>query len=1174
MRSFGYSLLFNVVCLAAEHGVQFGQIEPTVLIVRGQPLTQIAMADFWNPSDQPLQCRVVAKAAQGQAETSVFTLAPGATRHRVLVPDIAEPGKVGFGAIAEDGKTVIASTVKDWTPARKWKVYIVKSSHEDLGYEDFIQKKQQENAIWVDIARRLSNPSLPMGGGQYHHTLESMLLMRNYMDERSEPAFRDMADKQIQTGQIALMGAPSGVHSHWMDYEEIARMTYPGRREAKDRFGLDLKTFMIVDNPSLSWSGAQAVAAAGFRYVARWGQSWRSGGNNDYAHTKVPAIFWWQAPDGEHRVLYAWRSHYGQAFWYGQQGGGYGETIDLGSENVDRELKKIESGEALGPYPYDAVVSPNYVDHAIPFVDERMLPAWSRAYAYPEIHLDSPTKFFEYIESKYGTVLPILTGDLNNFSADYATIDPESQGWKREASRKLPVAEGLAAIGSTLSRTFQPVTARAAAIWTQMFDYDEHSWPTQPKAVDFHLFNANWVKKQGAQRALRDTNQLFDSAWEAVAAAIPTAGQSLVVFNSLAHERDGPVEVDGLFTALKDLATGETVAGQKTEGGKTLFFARRVPAFGYKVYRRAADTAPAAGDLSATQSTLANQFYEIRFDPKTGSIVSLKDRKSGREFVDGAAKYQFNQMVYVHKNSKDAKEGFEHIAGPAARTHSSAGPLKATFESWTNDEPTGAALHQTVAIYRDDNRIDITNEMSHARVMFSNKLEDRYKENIFFAFPLAIPGGQGRAEYPGGVVRPYDDQLRWGTHDYLSANRWVDVSNGQFGFTIAPINEQIFHFGEIRYNEFSVNYKPSKPYLFGYAWSNRMAGLLTLEPEDCNATVRYTMAPHEGDWGAGNASRLGWSVASPLISREVKPNTAGTLDPKQQSFITIDQSNVQLTVLKASEQPGKGWVIRLVETEGKPVDASVQFHLFRPDQAFLCDLVEEDKAPLAISNGELKVHVPPFGFSTIRVSEGTAPFGKSTLSAVALSGETVRVSWPGSAAANMFYNVYRSQDPNDPPTAYTLIARTAQPSLLDGGLSPGGVYYYHVGAVSKTNLQGPVSERVSVRTLEKNLEPPAPVEDLSVIRVAPERLIVTWLKSKDADTSRFLVYRGKSASFPLAGSTPIATVQPGGYFLETFTDTGLHGGQTYYYKVVAEDWAGHRQSKSPVAWATTPRETH
>ena len=192
---------------------------------------------------------------------------------------------------------MLASITQGWTPQRKWKVYIVESSHEDLGFEDALYKKQRDISNYIDIASRLSDPHQAMGGGDYHYTMETLVFMRNYMEERSEAQWRDLVENHIKNGQMSLMGAPSGVHSHWMDYEELARMTYPAKREVLDRFGLDLKTFMIADNPSISWSAAEVLADAGFRYAARWGHGARGNGNYDYEHTKLPALFWWVAPD-------------------------------------------------------------------------------------------------------------------------------------------------------------------------------------------------------------------------------------------------------------------------------------------------------------------------------------------------------------------------------------------------------------------------------------------------------------------------------------------------------------------------------------------------------------------------------------------------------------------------------------------------------------------------------------------------------------------------------------------------------------------------------------------------------------------------------------------------------------------------------------------------------------
>jgi alpha-mannosidase len=1165
------TLLLCFACAVTAHSqIRILALSPTALFPNRKPLRQVAMLQVLNESGAPLRCRFTASMESGESTQQDTVVPAGASSQRILVPDIERPSKLLVEIRAEGGGSLLASRNESWQPQRKWKVFIVKSSHEDLGYEDFIFRKQHENAEWVDIARRLSNPKVPMGGGNFHFTLESMLLMRNYIDERSEADWRNLADTQIKTGQMDIMGAPSGVHSHWMDYEELARMTYPARREARDRYGLDLRTFMIVDNPSLSWSGAQAVAEAGFSYVARWGQGWRTGGNNDYQHTRLPALFWWQAPDGIHKVLFSWRSHYGLIFWYGQPSGGYGDVFDLAGEQVSGEMKRIEDGSLLGPYPYDAVIYPSYVDHAIPHVDERTLPAWTKAYAYPEIRIATPTAFFEYIEGKYGTQLPTLSGDLNNFSADYATIDPESQGWKREASRSLPFAEGLSAIASYLTESFQPVTARVARLWTDMFDYDEHSWPTQPRASDDHLFNANWVKKQGAQRVLTGTNQLLDQAVRAVTEQVPVSSSgTVIVLNSLAHSRDGLVTVQGNFAALKDLSTGQIVPCQKSGENASIFVARGVPAYGYKVYAKAEVEAAGLKQLVATEDHIENQFYSVHFDRHTGNVVGITDKKTGRELVDAKAKYQFNGMVYVHKDQRESKEGFEYVPTAAQRSDAHAGPVRAEFTAWIDDPKTGAAIRQTLTLYDGLPRIDIVNDIRHARIMYSDNYEDRYRDNIFYAFPVNVPGGQPRVEYAGGVVRPYDDQLRWGSHDYLVANRWVDVSTPQFGVTVAPWNESTFDFGEIRYNRFSIDYKPTSPYLFSFAWSNRMAGLLTLNPDECNATLGYSIRAHDGDWNSGATTDFGWSIGSPLIATVVAPHAGGKLDPKQSSFLSVDASNVQLTVLKQSEQAGHGWIARFVETEGKPATFRVDSRLLPIAKAYLSDLVENDKSPLTVSGNAVQVSIPAYGHATVRFESGVIPGKIVGLSGSSPSGRRANLTW-APVTDPSFYSVYRSADPKDPPTSYTLVGRTHRPTFADSGLDPGSTYYYRVAAVTRENLQGEVSGPVTVRTLDANTEPPAPATGLSVVRLSKNRLMIVWHKNGERDVARYRLYRGERAGFTPDAASLIYTAQPGGYFLETHIDEGLKPGHTYFYRVEAEDWAAHRQKESPVVSAITP----
>jgi alpha-mannosidase len=1206
--SFGLALLTaTTIAGTAPAPLHFVALEPTVLFPKREPLAQVARLVVRNDSDQPIAADVEISVAGGAASPPQrLSLAPHQQGYDVLVPDIAAPAEVRV-AIRVEGRAPILHT-QVWKPQRKWKVFIVKSSHEDIGYENFIFKKQHEIANFIDLGHELSSPKSVLGGieatadvlynrkprpgdsqpkpvgsvppparsSAYHYTLESILFQRNYIEERGERAWRRLVEQDLKPGHMSMMGAPSGVHSHWMDYEQLARMTYPARRETKDRFGLDIRTFMIVDNPSLSWSGVQVLADSGFKYVARWGQPWRTGSRNDYATTKLPPIFWWIGPDGTSRVLFTWRSHYAMGFWWGQTGT-YRALVDLATTQVSKHLQEVENG-ALGEYPYDALITPEYVDHDTPRFDNRVLPLWRERYAYPEISVASPDTFFSYIESRYGDSLPQLRGDLNNYSADYSSIDPESQGWKREASRLLPAAESLAVLAGAQTPQTLLNPSLIERTYTRMFDFDEHCWPTLPKVTDAQLFNANWVKRHEGRRILDITQGLFGQASMAMARQISTGeGEHIAVFNALAHVRSDLVRSPDRLESVIDLQTGVRIPAEILPAGGSAFVAKDVPALGYKLYRVNRASTPASprqagappSVLAADAASLTSPHYRIRFDPATGAIRSILDRELDRELVDQSSPYQANQLVYVRAADRESKEVTETLIAKPTRHATQVGEVQASYSVWIDDPHTGAKIRQTVTVYAERKRIDVVNELEHAKVL-SVDHQERYRNNLFYAFPWKVDGGQFRVEYPGGVVRPYLDQLRWGSHDYLHANRWVDISNRDFGITVAPWNAANFHFGEIRYNQLSNDYQPKGSWLFSYAWSDRMAGLITLNAEDCRASFGYSITSHRGDWNAGDTTAFGWAVATPLAAIPLPSGQKGAWTKPAQGFLSLDAKNVQLTVLKAGAQPSGGWIARLVETEGQATQVTADVSALGIDSARLCSIVEDDLAPITVRDGKLSVPIRPFGIVTLRLLAGPTPTAAAGLSTAVLSDSEVQLAARGRPEA--VYNIYRSDDPDAPPTDYTLVGRMTGSRFTDRGLNPRTTYNYQIAEVSPGNRQGPMSEVQAVTTSAMNHTPPRPVEELGGIRRSPTSAFIYWRRSDEPDLAVHRVYRSETPAFEIGAAAPLVSLQPNpNHFLQVYLDDRMTPGKTYYYRVVSEDWAGNRQSLSPEISITSPQ---
>lgn len=1184
VRSFLLLLLTTLTAgglAAAEPALRALQLQPTVLFANREPLAQVGWLTVENPSGESVACEARVKidgAARGPAQR--LSLPAGVSRQDVLVPDLAQAAEVEVELLVAG--QVRGHIARRWEPQRKWKVFVVKSSHEDIGYEDYLWMKQKEVADFIDLGVHLSAKNAgPVAegartSGGYRYWLETMLFPRYYAEERGEVALRRLIEEDVKPGLTPLAAAPSGVHTQWMDYEELVRTTYPGRRDFKDRFNLDLDTYAIVDNPSMSWSTAQVLAGAGFKYAVRLGQPFRTGGNNDYQATKLPALFWWEGPDAKSRVLFTWRNHYGINFWFGQTTGGYADQSELAAVNVQRELAAVQSGAKLGPYPWDALLIPSYQDHEIPVWDNRGLRRWQELYRYPEIRIADPRDFMVYAEKNYGAQLPVLRGDLNNFSADYATIDPESQGWKRAASRKLPLAEGLAAAASLAEPGFMLHRRAAELAYQRLFDFSEHSWPTSPPPGPVHQFNAQWGKRLEGRRALGDAQRLLDRSLAALAAQIDTGPvRELLVVNPLAHVRSDLVFTPEKIPGLLDPATGRAVAVQELSTGETVFAAGQVPAFGYKTYQVAAAVpAAAAPALKAGTTSIENEFYVITFDPASGAVTSIVDRALKRELVDPAAPNQFNQIVYVTKTAKEAKTGTNYSPRTGARLAARTGPLAVEMIATFNDAKLGAAtVTQTVRLYAGVKRIDVINDLRHVGVLHSNRSADRYRHNLFYAFPVKVENFTARAEYAGGVVRPHDDQLSWGSQDYLAVNRWVDVANADYGVTMAVHNTPIVHFGAIRYNELAIDYQPATSHLYSFAWSNRMAGLFTLCADDMNNRFAYSFTSHAGDWDAGGAARFGWAVASPLEARWLPANQAGPLPAGAAGFAAVDAANVQLTVLKESEQPGRGWIVRLIETEGRAATVTLDVSRFPVTAAAICDLVENDVAPLEVSGGKVKVTLTPFAFATVRIFADGATVGQvAGVTARAVSDSAIRLAWPAVRGA-IGYNVYRSVDPAAPPTAHTLVGRVTDAGFTDTGLFPDCGYHYHVAAIAPGNGQGSVSGQLAARTTAVNTTPPAPVADFDIVRQAKDRLMVCWSKSPEPDIARYFVYRSERADFDPAALTPIAVVQPGGYYLEHHLDTGLQPGRIYYYRIYPEDWSGNRQPLSATASGTTPKDS-
>lgn len=1184
------------------------EVEPTVLFSAGEPLRQLAYLKLRNYGDGDIEILIrVNVEGIDRSPVSEATVKAGDNSIDIWIPDMKTPKEVTIQVTDKNSSFPAACWQGVWQPQRKWKIYLIKASHYDLGYDGRVDHMQAQAADYLDLAKRLCADKAQ--AHEWHYHLEHMGFIRSYERERKESEYRELIEKYLKTGLMTLLGNPSGPHWHWMDYEQIARASYPARREMKDRFGLEVESIAIVDNTSGSWAAYQAFARSGFKYVFRMANPFRSPGS--FKDLGLPKIFRLECPNGKDKILFCLMDVYCEDLWIGQAGGYLSSYVGTASRELSGYLKKVESGDIFGEYPYDTLVVSNYIDWDIPHEDERILAKWRKEWRYPEIHLEDAGKALSNIEENYGDVIPVLRGDTNNCTGDYSSIDPLSQGIKRRTARMLPFLEGLYSIAARLDPQIQYPGKAFNDFYINLVEYDEHCWPTMLPGNDMNIFNTSIVKIHQAKKVHSKVTEMLNKPMAVILGnssglnELCTKGTVFTVWNSLAHPRSDLVRFHAgasfdeqikacRFPAITidDANTGNFFPAQMLETGEISFVARDIPAYGFKTFSArvqdiSGDRNGSLPELSANENneeiTVQNRFYKLVVNKTSGKVVALEDRRSGRSLLDPQAPYAFNQWLRVSTGEFTyditSKELDIRPIGSSTARLGPVGPVAAQVVVETGDKDIGARIITTYTLYKDLDRLDVSNKA--LRMDFLNTpAKDRYKENIFVSFPFNIEKPEFRVEHSTGTVNPETDLLP-SVRDFMILNRWVDVSNGEYGITMVSHEAAAIHLGKIMYNQFSAGYMPEKSHIYSYVWSNRMAGLTALGLEDYRAELSYSIRSHEGDWVKGRAATFGWGQASPPTAVIMSPAESGIREGKQReyenfrSFVSIDCENIQMTVLKRAEKPGGGFVLRMVETEGRDCPgARIKISFMPVEKAWLCDMVENDMEELHVKNDIIELPIGSYDMATIRFTGVDESFvDLKHVDAKELGDSKIQLDWEYENEVPDYtsgVNVYRSEDPGFTPTIHTLAAYTEKRQYIDKSLKPGCTYYYHVAPANRDNGQGNLYGPVSARTTLENRTPPSPVEDLGVIPMDMDRLAVYWRRNPEPDVACYRVYRGDTPDFRIFAGNLIAVVEPDKYWYQTYMDTGLSAGATKYYKVFPVDYAGNVQQVSACVSGSTP----
>jgi alpha-mannosidase len=363
---------------------------------------------------------------------------------------------------------------------------------------------------------------------------------------------------------------------------------------------------------------------------------------------------------------------------------------------------------------------------------------------------------------------------------------------------------------------------------------------------------------------------------------------------------------------------------------------------------------------------MESRFYRIKIDPQTGGVSSIYDKQFKRELVDASAPHKVNQFV-MRWIQTGKIEGPNHVSVVKGQR----GPVYGSLII----KAQGAGcpqITQEIILYDQIKRIDFANRI----LKDSTPLQE-----IYFAFPFKMDNPDFRFEGSNSVIKPFRDQFPGSNTNYYAVQHWADVTDGQFGITLSPVESHLLEFGGLWPNYCSQAHHGIDPPGYGadfvtpqqvtrgsmYAFVMSSNFRTNFQPvQQSEILFHYSLTSHEGDWQKGGCACFGWAIANPFIVDDVRGKKDGPLARDVMNFCSIDQPNVLLTTLKQAEN-GDGLIARLIETQGKATAATVTLPHVTVTEAILTNLVEENKDRAVFTEHEIKADLDAFGITTIRV---------------------------------------------------------------------------------------------------------------------------------------------------------------------------------------------------------------
>ena len=516
----------------------------------------------------------------------------------------------------------------------------------------------------------------------------------------------------------------------------------------------------------------------------------------------------------------------------------------------------------------------------------------------------------------------------------------------RHLEHCLQAAEMLAAVASCTHEALYPSQALYNAWINMLVNMDRNAlWGSAAGKV--FRDEQSW----DAEDRYNSVEQLTGTAIGEAMRMLTPAGENIAFFNPVNWDRSDPIELP--------LPANKQVEGVACEclldDGTGILCRPRLPSAGLATFRVKAGKVPRPEPFTFDGS-IENNDYVARVDQRSGALVSLKLKSSGRELVGGPAnvvmaesiagmlKEDPGDFMLPRPQRKMVGVSSDH----AAAVQAFRGPLATTVTA-KSDFYGGSKLNRIMRFYHQ-----------HPRIDFETRLDWQGKEVLVTVdFPLAgevvertrgIPFGFASID-PRHPVRPIKEYQvgeseKYGFSDaILPAVRWSHYQLAG-GCGVALLDRGLTAH-ELNGSTVTLGFMNSHASYNG--WPNPM-----MAGEGAHQ-FSYALVGHDGRWQDARVPRLAWEFNAPALTASSRE--AGT----RRAFLQTSDN----LIIEALRLEGRHIEVRLCEWKGAAGTAEVTIELPHHGAA-LTNFMGENATPLS-GGPDYRFPVRPQQIVTIRL---------------------------------------------------------------------------------------------------------------------------------------------------------------------------------------------------------------